>query len=126
MSEQAWLNVFSGLFVGYGAWFRSLEDRLEGNIGVGVLGFMIPWVVDLVLGGMHEFPDRLDFATRSAVRREPGAKEPVRPVQPYRGVLAEDVRPRRLDVAPVVHVPQVHDLLERRRKVVDSLHGQAP
>ena len=127
MSEEAWLNIFSGLLVGYGAWFRSAEDKLEGNIGVGILGFMIPWAVDLALGGMHEFPDRLDFSPRSAVRREPGSQEPVRPVQSYRGVLRGDVQPpRRLDVAPAVHVPQLHDLLERRRKVADGLHGQAP
>ena len=62
MSERAWLNIFSGLFVGYGAWFRSAEDRLEGNIGVAILGFMIPWAVDLALGGTHEFPHRLDFS----------------------------------------------------------------
>ena len=84
MSERAWLNIVSGLFVGYGAWFRSAEDRLEGNIGVGILGFMIPWAVDLALGGMHEFPHRLVFSPRSAVRREPGAQEPVRPAQSYR------------------------------------------
>ena len=80
MSERAWLNIFSGLFVGYGAWFRSAEDRLEGNIGVGILGFMIPWAVDVALGGTHEFPHRLDFSPWSAVRREPGAQKQVGPV----------------------------------------------
>ena len=126
MSERAWLNIFPALFVGYGAWFRSAEDRLEGNIGVGILGFMIPWAVDFALGGMHEFPDRLDFSSRPAVKRQPGALEPVRPVQPYRGVLPEDVQtPLRLDVAPALHVPQLHDLLERRREAVDGLHEQA-
>ena len=105
MSERAWLNIFSGLFVGYGAWFRSAEDRLEGNIGVGILGFMIPWAVDVALGGTHEFPHRLDFSPWSAVRREPGAQKQVGPVQSYRRVLRGDVQPpRRLDVAPALDV----------------------
>ena len=105
MSERAWLNIFSGLFVGCGAWFRSAEDRLEGNIGVAIFGFMIPWAVDLALGGTHEFPHRLDFSPRSAVRREPGAQKPVGPVQSYRRVLRGDVQPpRRLDVAPALDV----------------------
>ena len=124
MSEEAWLNIFSGLFVGYGAWFRSAEDKLEGNIGVGILGFMIPWAVDLALGGMHEFPDRLDFSSRSAVRREPGAQKPVRPVQPYRRVLRGDVQPpRRLDVAPALDVvgldPRVAVLSDPDLEAVD-------
>ena len=127
LDDRAWLNIFSGAFVGWGAYFRSAEDNLEGNLGIGIFAALIPIVVDLGLGGAHEFPDRIEFGPRSAVGREPGAQESVRPVQPGRGVLRGDVQPpRRLDVRAMLHVPQLHDLLERRREVVDGLQQQAP
>ena len=67
LDDRAWLNIFSGAFVGWGAYFRSAEDNLEGNLGIGIFAALIPIVVDLGLGGAHEFPDRIEFGPRSAV-----------------------------------------------------------
>ena len=74
MSDRVWLNALSGLFTGYWAWFRSAEDALEGNIGIGIAGFMLPWAVDFAprRGVRVLIPDRLrpPVSGASAVRAE--------------------------------------------------------
>ena len=71
-----WLNVVSGAFVGWGAYFRSAEDNLEGNPGIAFFAGLLPAIVDIALGGAHEFPDRFEFGTRSAQEHEPFAQQP--------------------------------------------------
>ena len=64
LSSEVWLNIFSGAFVGWGAHFRSAEDNLEGNPGIAFFAGLIPAIVDIALGGAHEFPDRFEFGAR--------------------------------------------------------------
>ena len=65
-----WLNIVSGVFVGWGAYSRSAEDNLEGNPGIAFFAGLLPAILDIALGGAHEFPDRFEFGTRSAQEHE--------------------------------------------------------
>ena len=125
LSDRTWLSVSAGAFLGYSAY--GYFDQEEGNPGAGIFVSFVPIIIDMALGGAYKFPSRLDFNPISVVRREPRAQQLVRPVQSGRGVLQRDVQPPRgLDVRAVLHIPQLHDLLERRREVVDGLQQQAP
>ena len=126
-SDRLWLNVFSGLFFGSWAWSRSAEDALEGNIGVGIMGFIAPWVVDIGLGGTHQFPDRLDFSSRSALRQQPLLQQAMRTVQPGRHVPLRDVELRGgLRIRALLDVPQLNHLAEGGREVVDRGEEEVP
>ena len=96
------------------------------HLGAAFLMSLVPVVVDLLTGAAFEFPSQVEFGL-SPERRQPRTQQSVRSMQPHGRVLRGDVQPaRRLDVRPVLDVPQLHDLLERRREIVDGPQEQAP
>lgn len=51
---------------GWGAYFRSAEDNLEGNPGIAFFAGLLPAIVDIAFGGANEFPDRPRRAGRQS------------------------------------------------------------
>ena len=121
------LDAVAALFLGCAVYPKFPGgDNPEGSVRIGLLAALIPAAVDFTLGGAYEFQSRVDFSPRSGVRHEPFAQQPVGGVQPDHGTLPGNVElPPRLDVRPSPHVPQLHDLLRRRRQVADGLQ-EAP
>ena len=122
LSSGIGTDIAGGIFLGYATGAR-YEDF---HLGAAFLMSLVPVVVDLLTGAAFEFPSQVEFDL-SPERRQPGTQQSVRSMPPHGRVLRGDVQPaRRLDVRPVLDVPQLHDLLERRREIVDGPQEQVP
>lgn len=96
LSGWMWLDLVGALFLGYAAYPKFPgEENSEGSVRIGLLVSLIPAAIDFTLGGAYEFPTRIDFGPRSAVRHQPFAQRPTRPVQPDRGVFCGEMFSRR-------------------------------